>query len=280
LEVKGAVLAECVAKFADTTDAVAGTLSSGAKGTLSQETTIIEEGTGSAKVVTDAATGAGAEIVVSQAASAALVAGDVVTFWAKTDGASANASFGIASDADISAGADHVALNAAHSQWQSYSFSVTTTGSYFYGAYATGALNSKTIYIDNIQVTPYADDIQLVLALPSGGNPIDFTPGVDISNPLDGLFSGSTNKIVVNYNDQYTHLADVSWSGSFIGNNNNDSMLDPGEKIKLTISLKGVTANKVDANHQFTLEIKSPRGAILSLQRTMPARLYTINNLD
>jgi archaellin len=153
-----------------------------------------------------------------------------------------------------------------------------TAGAYFYGAYATGALNSKTIYIDNIQVTPYADDIQLVLALPTGGNPIDFTPGVDGNN--DGLFAGSTNKIVINYNDQYTHLADVAWAGVNIGNSNGDSMLDPGEKIKLTISLKGVTANKVDANHQFTLEIKSPRGAILSLQRTMPARLYTINNLD
>jgi hypothetical protein len=70
-------------------------------------------------------------------------------------------------------------------------------------------------------------------------------------------------------------------------------MLDPGEKLKLTISLDYINDNATDitgdgdtdeevigVNHQFTLELKSPKGAVLSLERTLPARLYEINNLN
>jgi flagellin-like protein len=275
--VKGAVLAEALTKFTDTMDAEATTMSVGAlHSTISQDTVTYNQGTGSMKIVTASAVADDILAVSKIAYIATLVKGDVVTFWAKTDGDCA-VTFGIDTTATITAGADKVALSAAHTEWQQYSFTVSTSGSYYYGLYATGA-SSDTLYIDDVQVTPYADDIQLTLALPTGGNPVDFTAGTDGDN--DGLFSGSTNKIVVNYNDAYTHLADVAWSGTFIGNNNNDRMLDPGEKIKLTIALKGITGNKVDANHQFTLEVKSPKGAILSLQRTMPARLYTINDLN
>jgi archaellin len=273
LVVKGGVLAECLAKPSDDCDAIAGTLSVGAAhSTLTQETITIHQGTGSASIVSASAV-ANDVLAVSQA-TVALVQGDVVTLWAKTAGSS-TLKFGIHTAATLVTGTS-VTLGATHSQWQQYSITVAATGNYYYGVFAPGA-SSETIYIDDIQVTPYADDIQLVLALPTGGNPVDFSAGVDTGT---GLFSSSTNKIVVNYNDQYTHLADVTWSGSFIGSSNGDNMLDPGEKIKLTIQLKGITGNKVDANHQFTLEIKSPKGAILSLQRTMPARLYTINDLN
>jgi flagellin FlaB len=123
-----------------------------------------------------------------------------------------------------------------------------------------------------------SDQILVTLALSTGGNGVDFTAGGDVTG---GLFSGTkTNKIVVNYNDAFTHLADVAWTAEWIGNDNGDVMLDPGEKVTLTISLAALTTEKVDANHQFTLEIKAPRGAMLSLQRTMPPRLYTIDNLN
>jgi len=144
-------------------------------------------------------------------------------------------------------------------------------------------INNVSTWTSTSAWTPASSKIILTLALAAGGQSIDFTAGTDGNG--DGLFSGSTNKIVVDYNDAYTHLADVAWTGTFIGNNNNDQMLDQGEKIKLIISLKAVNAanggaHPVSANHQFTLEVKSPKGAILSLQRTMPARLYSIDNLN
>lgn len=125
-----------------------------------------------------------------------------------------------------------------------------------------------------------ANFLYVTLALSTGGNPVDFSDCAADGNTNGLVDDGSkTNKMVVNYNDSDVHLADVFWTKTFIGNNNSDSMLDPGEKLTMKISLANA-ALSVDANHQFTIEIKNPRGAILSLQRTMPARLYTINNLN
>ncbi len=122
-----------------------------------------------------------------------------------------------------------------------------------------------------------ATDILVTLALSTGGSGIDFTAG---SASANGIFTApKTNKIVVNYNDSAVHVADVAWTATFIGNNNGDAILDPGEKITLDISLANSNI-AVDANHQFTLEIKSPKGAMLTIQRTMPARLYALDNLN
>jgi archaellin len=164
---------------------------------------------------------------------------------------------------------------------------------YGIGVAADGA-TTEVLHIDDIQVnnvslwqaskswTPYASNIKLTLSLASGGQAIDFSAGNTSSN---GVWNGTkTNKLVINYNDNYAHILDIVWAGVFIGNNNGDYMLDPGEKIQITVDLTAPnTSNsgsyKVDANHQFTLECKTPKGAILAFQRTMPARLYGIDNL-
>jgi archaeal flagellin FlaB len=125
----------------------------------------------------------------------------------------------------------------------------------------------------------HADSILITLALSTGGTGIDFTPG-NAAGIVNGVFTNAkTNKIVVNYNDSAVHVADVAWTATWIGNNNSDNILDPGEKITLEISLANNTI-VADANHQFTLEIKAPSGAMLTIQRTMPARLYELDNLN
>jgi len=124
-----------------------------------------------------------------------------------------------------------------------------------------------------------ATDILVTLALSTGGSGIDFTAG-NAGGIVNGVFTNNkSNKIVVNYNDSAVHVADVAWTATFIGNNNGDEILDPGEKITLDVSLANNTI-AVDANHQFTIEIKSPKGAMLTIQRTMPARLYALDNLN
>jgi flagellin-like protein len=292
LVVKGGVLSVAEPKFTDTADAVA-TVTGGTKGTVTQETVIMHEGTGSIKIVTDGATASGATVCIS-AAGTAMEIGDTVTFWAKLAvGAATNLSFGIDA-ADITNGTDDVAISATDTNWHLYSVDSTRAATNLYGVYATGAANSITLYIDDIQVNnvslwdstkewaPYASSIKLTLSLASSGTPIDFSPGDTDTN---GVWTGNkTNKMVINYNDAYAHITDVAWTGEFIGNNNGDYMLDPGEKIQVSVSLEAPNlANsgnyKVDANHQFTLECKTPKGAILSFQRTLPARLYGIDNL-
>lgn len=289
LEVKGAVLAEAI-KFKDSGDAIATFTAAGHETVNSLETTILHEGEGSIKAVTTADAAADDELTVSAAAGAVVEVGDTITFWAKTDGGLA-ASFGMDTASDLSGSTNKIAINANDANWHQYTITATEGGTMYYGVFATGACAAETYYIDDVEVNnasvwesgdawdPYATSIILVIALPLGGASIDFTSGTTENL---GVFSApKTNKMVVNYNDDSSHISDVYWTKEFIGNNNLDDMLDPGEKVKLTISLEAANAiAEVGVNHQFTLEIKSPKGAILSLQRTLPARLYGINNLN
>jgi flagellin-like protein len=294
MEVKGGVLSQAVPKAADSCDDIATTFAAADTGatSITQNTTAadLHEGSGSLDVLVKAA-GANGDELAHSAAAVTVAAGDTVTFWAKLGNTALNmVSVGLATDDDISAGVDHLAISATDTSWHLYTMTVTDAGARYYGGFLTGAGAAQHVFIDDIQVnnvslwqstynwTPYASYIKLTLALASTGTPIDFSPG---TTNTAGVWTGTkTNKMVVNYNDAYSHVTDVAWTAVWIGNNNGDYMLDPGEKIQLTVDLTAPNAiAKVDANHQFTLECKTPKGAILSLQRTMPARLYGIDNL-
>jgi len=306
LVVKGGVLSKADAKFADDCDTDVWT--DGTNGVATVETTTpanIHEGSGS-MALADSASAVDAEtLVYSTSASMEVLANDTITFWAKLNNTSLTnkVGFGIHTTSTVSGGDTAILISATDTAWHLYSVDVVTGGTMYYGFYSEGAGVAETVYIDDIQVnnvslwqstkswTPYASNILLTLSLATGGQPIDFSPGVDDTAPF-GVFTVAdntgtkTNKMVVNYNDNTQHVTDVAWSGEWIGNHNGDYMLDPGEKIQMTIDLTYINAtapsaaDKVVANHQFTLEIKSPKGAILSLQRTMPARLYGIDNLN
>jgi flagellin-like protein len=298
MEVKGAVLSQADPKFADTCEDAAD-WAAGEGGADSAETTILHEGTGSIKLTADGATVADDTLGTSTTAAVTVATGDTITFWAKLGAAALytdKVGFAIdtvAADCDATA-TTKVVLSAADTDWHLYTVAVAAANNaqaVYYGVYVTADVVANVVYIDDIQVnkvslwqstyawTPYSSKIILVLALPTGGSSIDFTAGTDTNS--NGLFddANKTNKLVVNFNDTYQHFSDVAWTGEFIGNNNGDQMLDQGEKIKLTVSLEAITT-KVGTNHQFTLELKTPKGAILSLQRTMPARLYGIDNLN
>jgi flagellin-like protein len=284
LEVKGAVLAEAI-KFKNSCDDET-TMTAGTNVTQSQETTTVHEGTGS---ISDVCAATNGNIAIS-AATTTVASGDTVTFWAKLSATTALVNFGLSATTTLSAGTDNDTLDAADTNWTKYTFKTTGAGARYYGLFSTAGYTG-TVIIDDIEVnnasewlstdawSPYASKVMMVLSLPLGGQSIDFTSG---TTQTGGVFSGTkSNKLVVNYNDTVTHISDVYWTKAFIGNNNVDSMLDPGEKVQITIYLDAINAvGTVGVNHQFTLELKSPKGAILSLQRTLPARLYGINNLN
>ena len=104
----------------------------------------------------------------------------------------------------------------------------------------------------------------------------------------------------------------MAWTAKWIGKNNSDSMLDPGEKAVITVWLHPYDSNdivtgsldpaddrsgwssndttelggdatsffigtdRVDTYHKFTLEVKPVSGATLTIQRTTPAVLDSI----
>jgi archaellin len=123
-----------------------------------------------------------------------------------------------------------------------------------------------------------------------GGEPIDFTP--PLTSGTDGKApAGSTNKVVISYKDYSQQVDDLFWTALKGGRDNGDNMLDAGEKFQIIIgnavaSQNGGNLEDALATHhlvpdtQFTIEVKTADGATLAFQRTTPAWIDHVINLD
>jgi flagellin FlaB len=120
-----------------------------------------------------------------------------------------------------------------------------------------------------------------------GGEPVDFTAPVE-DNDGNGLASGVANKVVINYLDQSQEVNNLFWSLDKVGNDDGDSLLEAGEKFQITIGDldTGDDGNLVDAlnpdlgtNDTFSIVVLTPAGAVLTIERTVPAYIDRILNL-
>lgn len=115
--------------------------------------------------------------------------------------------------------------------------------------------------------------VYFTVATTTGGNMVDFT---DTDN--------FTNKVVISYSDSYQIIPSMNWTMSKLNTQTADNMLDQNELFMITVDLSAVSANCTDEQkpgpyHKFSLEIKPPVGAVLILERTIPARADEIVNL-
>ena len=119
------------------------------------------------------------------------------------------------------------------------------------------------------------DKVYLTVASNTGGDQVDFT---DTTN--------GTNYVVISYADAYQIYNSVNWTLTKVNSTSGDNILDGNKLFMLTIDLScvanGATNDdqKPGAYHKFTLEIKPPTGAVLTLERTIPARANQIVSLD
>jgi flagellin FlaB len=119
-------------------------------------------------------------------------------------------------------------------------------------------------------------EVYFTLASTTAGDTIDFTP------PNSANYS---NLVVISYTDQYQMFPSVNWTLTKLNSNGDDNLLDRNELFMITVDLRCVSANVTDPKmlpgpyHKFDLEIKPPVGAVLVLERTMPARSDVLVNL-
>jgi flagellin FlaB len=109
----------------------------------------------------------------------------------------------------------------------------------------------------------------------TAGDAIDFTP------PSSG---NNTSFVIISYNDNYQIFPTVNWTMTKLNTTETDNMLDKNKLFMITVDLSCVSANataeqKPGAYHTFRLEIKPPVGAILPIERTIPARVDQIVDL-
>jgi len=131
--------------------------------------------------------------------------------------------------------------------------------------------------------------ISFVVACALGGEPIDFIQPT--AGTATGLAAaGSSNKVVISYVDQDQAVNDLYWTFTKLGNANDSSnLLEQDERFLVTIgsAVAGSGAgNLVDAlgtaltvNKTFSIIVRPPVGAVLSIERTTPPYLDSIVNL-
>ncbi|MGD0795301.1 MAG: archaellin/type IV pilin N-terminal domain-containing protein [Dehalococcoidales bacterium] len=134
--------------------------------------------------------------------------------------------------------------------------------------------------------------ISFTLANVLGGEAIDFTmPTANTNNngkALEGL--NATNKVVINYIDQNLKITNLYWTFIPLGKDNGNNLLETNEKFQITVGystnntlggnlLDALSPNYLGINKTFNLEIVTPVGAVLSIERTTPAYIDTIMNL-
>jgi flagellin FlaB len=141
--------------------------------------------------------------------------------------------------------------------------------------------------------TGYISQLTFTLANPMGGETNDFTPPLATGNNGRSP-AGSPNKVVISYIDPHQKVDDIYWTLQKLGYSDPGNLLDPGEKFQITIGADLSRAdsgagpgNLVDAltthlgpNTRFTLEIKTPTGSTLTLERVIPPVISTVMTLN
>ncbi|MCL0064333.1 hypothetical protein M1N84_00225 [Dehalococcoidia bacterium] len=118
-----------------------------------------------------------------------------------------------------------------------------------------------------------------------GGEPVDFTPPTAGNNTAVAA-AGSRNVVVISYIDEDQHHPNLFWTRTPIGDDDGDNLLLAGEKFQITIGGTAAThlTHTLDpglgAGRTFTIEIKPPVGAVLSIERTIPPRVDRVMNLN
>ena len=134
------------------------------------------------------------------------------------------------------------------------------------------------------------NQITFVVSNVLGGEAIDFTqpnPGAQTGLAADG----SSNKVVIKYIDANQTVNDLFWTAQALGVSDGDDLLDAGEKFQITIGsissgsgggnlANALAGNELGINTTFTLEVVSPAGAVLTIERTTPASIEAKMNLN
>jgi flagellin FlaB len=135
----------------------------------------------------------------------------------------------------------------------------------------------------------YVQQISFTVSNVLGGEAIDFTPP-DAPGTATGLAAAnSPNKVVINYIDLSQTVNDLYWTVTKLGGSDADDLLENNEKFKITIggdtagsapgNLIDALGTDLDINTEFSLIVQTPVGAVLEIERTVPAYIDDIMNL-
>ncbi|MBF8266825.1 MAG: Flagellin FlaB1 [Dehalococcoidia bacterium] len=123
------------------------------------------------------------------------------------------------------------------------------------------------------------DQLIFTVANALDGEPIDLTTTTD--SDADGILSDEATQnhvTLISYLDKSQRVDDITWSKSQIGKGDDDNLLEPGEKMEITVVFT-VLSPALEAYDEFTVELKPDRGSSLTITRTIPAVVDDVMDL-
>ncbi len=127
-------------------------------------------------------------------------------------------------------------------------------------------IKGSVIASATVGVTGTVDAVVFTVANAVGGEPINLSEAEQV--------------LVIDYRDAEQVVSITDWSLAWLGNGgDDDDLLEPGELAQITVPLTDLNP-ELGTNTDFTIEIKPPSGAVLNIQRTTPAYLEIINDLQ
>jgi flagellin-like protein len=149
-----------------------------------------------------------------------------------------------------------------------------------WGLNASADNGSNILTIDNLEAPKEVTSISFVVANALDGEPINLTTTTDADS--DGLLSDESTKnhvMTVIYADENQRTTDVKWTRTELGKGDGDALLEPGEKMQITVSTIAAAPMPV-ADTQFRLSLVREQGADMIIERTLPADLATQMDLN
>lgn len=118
-----------------------------------------------------------------------------------------------------------------------------------------------------------AASVTFTLATVTGGD------AVDLTEPAD---EDSTHTLVIDYRDDKKQVSDIKWTADFLGSNDGDDLLESGELGQITVTFAdfGEDAPSLGPNATFVLELKPPTGGTVPIERTLPAKIDAVMDLN
>lgn len=132
--------------------------------------------------------------------------------------------------------------------------------SVFYAGPGDPALELRGVVLahsDGVAVT----GVTFVLAIPEGGEPVNFT-------------ASPANVVGISYKDKQQLVVDAPWSAAQYGAGDDDMMLEPGENFRVSVGVP-----HVGPGTSFAIEVTTPDGKALIIERTLPEELSPVVNL-
>ena len=298
IEPKGSVIANGLTKEVMSLANTAWTSVSSTVVTSTVDTTDKKEGSGSADILIATAFTTTLAAYENLAATADLTDQTQVSFWIKSSTTTAKGDIELVLDESPSCGSpeahiDVPALTAA--TWKLVTAAITQSDG------TTAVTNSnkdavacvgieievdlsttqdETVNVDQVLAVGLVSSIVLNVTNAVEGEPVDMTEPSDSGD--DGVADPDGNHVmVVTYTDKNQLVRDLYWTKTFLGNNDSDDLLETGERVELTIVLKGLAdGTPLVKDLEFTVEIKPAIGAVLVIQRRIPAVIDLVMNLN